>query len=69
MPIENEKLEGPWGVHGYDRPIENMNPESIGRLTNAEMKRIYEEAGKTLEKYGYGPPDTYAAGGQVKKLE
>jgi hypothetical protein len=58
-PIEPSKLGGQWGVHGYDRPIENMNPESITRLSDAELERIYGVAGDKLKKYGYGVPDEY----------
>jgi hypothetical protein len=58
-PIDSTKLEGCWGVHGYDRPIENMNPESINRLSHDEMERIHNVVGKKLEEYNYGSPSIY----------
>jgi hypothetical protein len=66
-PMDASKLKRQWGVHGYNRPIENMNLESIARLSDTDMKRVYEVAGRTLEKYEYGTPDTYGSRSHVTK--
>ena len=55
-PIDKSKLQGRWDVHGYGKPIQNMNPRSYARLTAKDMAAIEQVAGPVLSAYGYERP-------------
>ncbi|MCS3864621.1 sulfotransferase family protein [Salinibacter ruber] len=61
-PIDDSKLKKKWGVHGYERPIQNMNPRSYARLSSEDMETIEKTAGVLLRKYGYERPEVIAEG-------
>jgi hypothetical protein len=42
-----------WAVHEKDEPIRDMNPESISRLTPAELEIVTREATPMLRHFGY----------------
>lgn len=55
-PIDESKLQGRWNVHGYGKPIQNMNPRSYARLTTKDVEAIEQVAGSVLRSYGYDRP-------------
>jgi hypothetical protein len=60
--IDESKLQRSWDVHGYGKPIQNMNPRSYARLTVKDMDIIEKVAGSLLRAYGYDRPQKIREG-------
>jgi len=54
--VDESKLQRRWDVHGYGKPIQNMNPRSYARMTAKDMEAIEKVAGPLLRAYGYDRP-------------
>lgn len=46
-------LDSRWNVHERNEPIRNMNPESIQRLSDADLEVATEEMESILRTFGY----------------
>jgi len=60
--VDESKLQGRWNVHGYGKPIQNMNPRSYARLTAKDVEAIEQVAGPLLRTYGYDRPQKFREG-------
>lgn len=49
-------LERDWSIHERSQPIQDLNAESIARLTREEIDTIAQVAGDLLARFGYPIP-------------
>ncbi len=54
--LDSKVLERAWFVMDRRATIQNMNPESIERLSDEDIRAIEATAGDALAKHGYGRP-------------
>ena len=54
--IDSERLRRDWFVNDMDKPIQNMNDQSLSRLSASDIVAIRETAFPILDKYGYEVP-------------
>lgn len=55
-PVPDEAVRRNWDVHGARAPIQDMNAESLSRLSSEDIERIEAVAGERLRNHGYRRP-------------
>ena len=55
LPVKNKNVPklNTFKFHGIEKPIKNMNNESIGSLSDQDIEKINQIAKTYLEKWGY----------------